>query len=239
MQVFREFIEALRKRPLLDQMYAEMEQMLTQAVEMFRPVSEVLRGKRELTKETHDEVYAMDRKINRIQRRIRKQLVEHLIVSPGTDVPISLVLMSIAKDAERVGDLCKNILEVTEELVHPLRHGPYGTRFRDLLKRTEDLFEPTVRAFLESDCDVGQDAIVTGRALAKESDQIIMDLLEDDRPCREAVLYALLARYLKRIALHLTNVASSVVMPLHMIDYYDDEGQAREEQKPESAEPTS
>jgi phosphate transport system protein len=222
--MFKEFINALRKRPLLDEMYAEMKQMLTDAVDMFRPISEVLQGNRELNQETHDQVYETDRMINRIQRKIRKQLVEHLIISPGTDVPISLVLMSIAKDAERVGDLCKNLLEVTEMLLRPLRHGPYGSRFRDLLQRTENLFEPTVQAFLKSDRSIGQQAIQTGRALAKECDQVIMDLLEDDRPCREAVLYALLARYLKRIALHLTNIASSVVMPLHMMDYYDEEG---------------
>ncbi len=229
--MFKQFIEALRRRPLLSQMYAEMEAMLAQAVDMFRPISEVLRGKRELSQETRDQVYAMDRKINRIQRRIRKQLVEHLIVSPGSDVPISLVLMSIAKDAERVGDLCKNILEVTEELVEPLRHGHYGTRFRDLLLRTEDLFEPTVEAFLQSDRDIGQEAVDRGRALAKECDAVIKDLLNDDRPCREAVLYALLARYLKRVDLHLTNIASSVVMPLHMIDYYDEEGDKRQDQE--------
>jgi phosphate uptake regulator len=40
--------------------------------------------------------------------------------------------------------------------------------------------------------------------------------------CREAVLYTLLARYLKRVCLHLSNIASSVVMPLHKLDYFDE-----------------
>ena len=38
----------------------------------------------------------------------------------------------------------------------------------------------------------------------------------------QAVGYALLARYLKHIAAHLGNVATSVVMPVHKLDFYDE-----------------
>ena len=127
--MFKKLLDALKKRPLLDQMIAEMEQMLAEAVHMYRPAAEVLVGKRALTKETHRIIYETDRKINQLQRRIRKQLVEHLIVAPGTDVPICLILMSITKDAERVGDLCKNLLEVAEDLGGALDKGAYEDQF--------------------------------------------------------------------------------------------------------------
>jgi phosphate uptake regulator len=138
--MFREFIDALRKRPLLTQMFDEMEQMLDSGVEMYRMISAVLTGKEKLTEETHDRVYEIDRGINHLQRKIRKQLVQHLIVSPGTDVPISLVLMSIIKDAERVGDITKNLLEVAEAQGGAFREGKYDRRFRELLVETESLF---------------------------------------------------------------------------------------------------
>ncbi len=220
--MFREFIEALRRRPLLDQMLSEMNEMLGQAVHMFHPIAEVLAGRQKLSDATHDMVYSTDRGINHIQRKIRKQLVEHLVVTTGADVPISLVLMSVSKDAERVGDMCKNMLEVAEARGGSLPEGPYRERFDRLLEETEGLFEPTAAAFRESDRDLGEEAVEKGRALAREFDGVIDDLLTADVPTRDAVLMALLARYLKRLCLHLANIATSVVMPLHRLDYFDE-----------------
>ena len=221
--MFKELIEALRRRPLLDQMMCEMEEMLDLAVEMYRPIAEVLTGKRELASETHDMVYATDRKINHLQRKIRKQLVEHLVVSDGADVPISLVLMSVTKDAERVGDMCKDIFEMAEAIGKPLRAGHYGRRFESVLAAAEGLFEPTAEAFRTSDKELGHRAVERARGVARDCDAIIDALLEDDIPCRDAVLFTLLARYLKRLCLHLSNIATSVVMPLHRLDYFDEE----------------
>jgi phosphate uptake regulator len=222
--MFKELIEALRQRPLLKQMWSEMEQMLRDAVEMYRPVAEVLAGRKTLTKETRDSIYEIDHRINELQRNVRKQLVEHLSVSPGSDVPISLVLMSITKDAERLGDYCKNLLEIAEAMKTPLSTGRYGDRMKTLLAEVGDLFEPIAIATVQSDKALAESSVERGRALAKTCNRIIDDLIEDDLPTREAVLLALSTRYLKRIALHLTNIGTSVVMPLHRLDYFDEEG---------------
>lgn len=220
--MFRELMEAFRRRPLLDQMYQEMEQMLAEAVNMYRPIAGLLTGQEKLSRETHAMIYATDRRINHIQRKIRKQLIEHLTMAPGSDVPISLVLMSISKDAERIGDMCKNILEVAEALGGPIADDRYGRRFRTLLAETETLFGPTVEAFCRSDREIGHDAVERGRKLAKDCDAVIDDLIKDDLPCRLAVLYTLLARHMKRICSHLSNIATSVVMPTHRLDYFDE-----------------
>lgn len=222
--MFKELIDALRRRPLLGQMWDEMEDMLNKAIEMYRPIAAVLSGREEMTEATHEQVYETDRRINHIQRKIRKQLVEHLVASPGSDVPISLVLMSITKDAERLGDYCKNLLEVAEAMKEPLGRGPYGDCLSLLLSDLETLFEPIATATVNSDKELAEKAVEVGRDLAGRCNRMIDDLLEDKLPTREAVLLALTARYLKRIALHLTNVASSVVMPLHRLDYFDEEG---------------
>ena len=222
--MFKELIEALRQRPLLRQMWAEMEQMLNDAVEMYRPVADVLAGRKELTKETHDSIYEIDHRINELQRNVRKQLVEHLSVSPGSDVPISLVLMSITKDAERLGDYCKNLLEIAEAMESPLGSGRYGERINALLDDIGQLFEPIAAATVRSDKALAEASVEKGRALADVCNRTIEDLINDDLSTREAVLLALATRYLKRIALHLTNIGTSVVMPLHRLDYFDEEG---------------
>ncbi len=222
--MFKELIEALRRRPLLGQMWSEMEEMLGDAVDMYRPIANVLVGREEMTQATHDRVYETDKRINHLQRKIRKQLVAHLTLAPGSDVPISLTLMSITKDAERVGDICKNLLEVAEAAKKPPCSGPYGERIRRLLAEGDALFEPTVAGIINSDKDTAAGAVEGARDLAKKCDAMIDDLLKDDLPTRDAVLLTLLARYLKRISLHLSNIASSVVMPLHRLDYFDEEG---------------
>jgi len=223
--MFKQLIEALRQRPLLGQMWSEMEEMLGDAVDMYRPIADVLAGRAEMTQATHDGVYETDKRINHLQRKIRKQLVAHLALAPGSDVPISLTLMSITKDAERVGDICKNLLEVAEAAKTPIcSGGAYGERVRELLAEGEALFEPTVRGTINSDKDTAFGAVESARNLARKCDAMIDDLMRDELPTRDAVLLTLLARYLKRISLHLSNIASSVVMPLHRLDYFDEEG---------------
>lgn len=220
--MFKEFIEALRQRPLMKQMLSEMEEMLADARGMYELVADVLVGKEKMEKATHDRIYEKDRRVNHVQRKIRKQLVEHLIVSPGADVPTCLILMSIIKDAERVGDLCKNLLEVAETVGGELTAEGHGGSLRALIDETRGLFEPTVRAFADSDKEVGRTALESARGVAKACDETIDALLKDDLPTRDAVVFALLSRYLKRISLHLSNIASSVVMPLHRLDYFDE-----------------
>jgi phosphate transport system protein len=222
--MFKELIDALRQRPLLAQMWTEMKEMLAAAVDMYGPIARVIAGREEGTGATHDAVYETDKRINHLQRKVRKQLVEHLSMSPGSDVPISLVLMSITKDAERLGDYCKNLLEVSEAMEEPLGKGSHGEKIGQLLTDIEALFEPTANATIDSDKAAAAELVERGRELACRCDSFINELLEDDLPTREAVLLTLTARYLKRIALHLTNIASSVVMPLHRLDYVDEEG---------------
>ena len=220
--MFKELIEALRQRPLLGQMWSEMEEMLGDAVDMYRPIADVLAGRERMTQATHDGVYETDKRINHLQRKIRKQLVAHLALAPGSDVPISLTLMSISKDAERVGDICKNLLEVADAAKSPPCSGPYGERVRGLLAAGEALFEPTVAGTINSDKETAASAVEDARDLARRCDAMIDDLMKDNLPTRDAVLLTLLARYLKRISLHLSNIASSVVMPLHRLDYFDE-----------------
>jgi phosphate uptake regulator len=221
--MFKKLIDALRQRPLLDEMICEMEQMLAEAVNMYRPTVEILTSKNELSAEKHNLIYETDRRINKIQRKIRKQLVEHLTVSPGSDVPISLILMSISKDAERIGDICKNMYQLAEEMGGDIEAARYRERFDKILQETEALFGPTVEAFRNSDKDLGHQAVEKSRSLAKECDAVMVELMKNNLGCREAVLYTLLARYVKRICAHLSNIASSVVMPLHKLDYFDEQ----------------
>ncbi len=56
-----------------------------------------------------------------------------------------------------------------------------------------------------------------------EFDECVMQQMGSGGSARDAVSRALLCRYLKRIAAHLLNVITSLVMPVHRLDYYDED----------------
>jgi phosphate uptake regulator len=58
--------------------------------------------------------------------------------------------------------------------------------------------------------------------IAKKCDAIIQEVAKSNLSVNEAVAYALIARHFKRICAHLANIATSVVLPLSDLDYYDE-----------------
>ncbi len=218
---FKELISIWKGKDLLNKMYEELIEMLENTEEMFVSVTDLLMENK-FSKESSANLFRVDIKVNKTERRIRKQIVEHLTVGGGTDVPACLVLMSVAKDVERIGDFCKNLLEVSEMLGNKLENDNYSQFFKDLIQELQETFKKTQDAFAESDEVIAHDIIERELAIAKQCDDIIYRLSKDSLSCKKAVCYTLIVRYLKRICAHLGNVASSVVMPVHKIDYFDE-----------------
>jgi phosphate uptake regulator len=230
--MFKELIEAWRRKPILVQMCEELVRMIHDAHWMFRSVTKWLLEGDGTDTSAAQAVYDRDIQINKSERRIRKQLVEHLAVLPGSEVPTCLILMSVIKDAERIGDYCKNILEVARVIGGPLGSDAYTDEFRALIGELDGAFEPVASSFEESDREVGHAMVAQTRALSKRAEAIIDRLLEEDPPSRRAVAYALLARYIKRVSMHLANIATSTVMPLHKLDFFDEQWEKKELKRP-------
>jgi phosphate uptake regulator len=172
--------------------------------------------------EVKEEMYRRDIEVNRAERSIRKRIVEHLSVQPGVDVPACLILMSVVKDAERIGDYCKNILDAAKSEAEPLSECDSFETFQDIQKEIAGMFAKTRKALTESDATLGNEVIVEERNIGARCEALIERLSSDRFTARVAVPRALLARYLKRVSAHLGNLASSLVMPLHKLDYFAD-----------------
>ena len=65
-------------------------------------------------------------------------------------------------------------------------------------------------------------AVFDHKKIGKGCDEIVKKLAQSDLTVNEAVCFALIARHFKRITSHLTNIATSVVLPLSDIDYFDE-----------------
>jgi len=223
--MLRELLAAWRGRDALSEMFDDFDGMLEETHWMFHRAVEVFFSRVDW-QAVQDPLYERDKKVNKAERRIRAQIVKHLTVQPGTNLAACLVLMSVVKDAERIGDYCKNIFEVGKFYTREFSGKQYLEPLERIRAHVEDLFVRTKRAFNESDVDEAREVLKAFGTFSKECDGLIQDLLQqrDHVPTDEGVAYSLLARHMKRIGAHLSNIATAVVSPVHRLDYADESG---------------
>jgi phosphate uptake regulator len=169
------------------------------------------------------EIRSTDRGVNRLERAVRKSLVVHVSVhGTRTDIPLVLTTMSIVKDAERIGDYAKNLWDLAANGVD-LSQAEDLERLQEFRNRTSRLIAETARIFSDQDAEAAHELIQAADEWQDEYDAFITDQIDSAGPSADAVPRALLARYLKRITGHAVNVLTSLVMPLHRLDYYDED----------------
>jgi phosphate transport system protein len=169
------------------------------------------------------EIRTTDRGVNRRERAVRKALVVHVSVhGTRTDLPMVLTTMSIVKDAERIGDYAKNVWDLASHGVD-LSAAKDLERLKEFRNRTSRLIAETARIFSDQDSGAAHDLIQAADDWQDEYDEYISEQIGSTGPSRDAVPRALLARYLKRITAHAANVLTSLVMPVHRLDYYDED----------------
>lgn len=219
--MLKELLEMLRAKSPLNDMLEEYTQMIEKTERMFDTCMKALLTRKNI-EDVKEEIYAKDQEVNEHQRSIRRKIINHLTLNPRTDVPVCLVLMSVVKDAERVGDYCKNIYEVATMFDVEFDRGRYKTPLKELAEQVENLFGKTRKAFLWSDEETAHSIISKGEAINKQCDMLISQLIVDNLPTKKAVAYTLLARYIKRVSSHLVNIATSVVTSVDNLDFRDE-----------------
>ncbi|MFO7674770.1 MAG: PhoU domain-containing protein [bacterium] len=213
-----DLLKIWKKTTLLKEANEQCVAMLRTGLRMFEYSLDVLL---ENGCETED-IYAMDRTLNHGEIKVRRMIVEHLAIDPERDSVTALFLASIVGDIERVGDYCKNLLELAHHYPERLE-GPYIDRTRELRCDVKRLFDDTIKAFEEGDAELARSVMVRHAELARNCDGLTDRLLaETEMPGRKAVIRALLLRFLKRTSAHLKNVASSLVNPYHKLGYKPD-----------------
>ncbi|HSK90081.1 MAG TPA: PhoU domain-containing protein [Euzebyales bacterium] len=162
-----------------------------------------------------------DHRVNVLVQQVRRELVVHASTH-GSLVEISplLLYMSIVKDIERIGDYAKNILDIARaggDLSVPADDRDALRTYRD---RVSALISEVRETFAEQDADRATSLLETWQEVGHEFDHHVAALISSDAPSRHAVPRALYYRYLKRIASHLDNILTALVMPLDKVDFY-------------------
>jgi phosphate uptake regulator len=219
--MLKDLLFAWRDKSLLNQMYGEFTQMMKDAEWMFSAVCNLLlKGEEE--KDLHKTLFSCDILINKTERKIRKQIVEHLSIRPKTDLVACLVLMSVVKDAERIGDYCKNLYDVWRLYGGTLKPGEFTNILTELQGELLETFGKVIKAFAEEDETLGHEVVENEMRFGKRLEDALVAIANSSISTKSAVCYTLACRHLKRISAHLGNIASSVIMPVHKIDYFDE-----------------
>jgi len=221
--MFREFRYALSRKNTAERMGTLFDQMLDHGLWMYQQAIAAW-WRRRPRDGTQDAIYARDKVVNGLVREVRREVVRHLTVHPARDITLCLVLMSTAKDAERIGDYCKNILDASQVFQGDFHAAYYREPLEEITALIEPLFHQARRASREDDSDAGHEAFMGARDIGKRCDLILESLLRQKEgvPANEAVAYGLMCRYAKRIAAHLGNIASGSVAALENLDFGDE-----------------
>ncbi len=219
--MLRYLLKSWGEKSLMEKMYKEFTKMLSDAGWMFNESCEAAFNP-EGDSTSRSSLFKRDISINKVERKIRKQIVEHFVINPGEDIAACLILMSVVKDAERIGDYCKNIYDTRVLMGQALPEDSFHKRLRGAGDTIKETFVKVAKAFSEVDVKIVQEIIKKELEIGREFDSIVKDLAASALATKHAVCLTLNARHMKRISAHLGNIASSVVMPLHKIDYFDE-----------------
>ncbi|MEE8367606.1 MAG: PhoU domain-containing protein [Thermoanaerobaculia bacterium] len=198
--------------------FADISQMLKDSEEM---VELALAGLLDNVTLTVD-LDAMDDRVDEGERMVRRTVLEHLSVNPSQELVSSLILVSMVQDAERVGDFARGLAELIPLAEQP-REGHFADRLRQLAGEIMPLFEICREGFSTGDSAKAGEVMSTWSALKPQMNAYVKEVAGSDLPANMAVVYASGARILRRIAAHLSNIASAVVQPYDRIRHGDED----------------
>jgi len=207
-----------QQSPGLEAITQKFEQMLEDGRHTFDATANTLLGGSD-PEVIREDLFQTDKRINRMEQEIRRALVVHGAVHGTFSFPELLVMMSLVKDAERIGDYAKNIFDLA---VHNRtafaederqRLVDLKDRISKVLVRARNIYdqqdEEAARRFLE-DCDGLEDIC----------DEAVHRLLAVKGLNKAASVLAY--RYFKRIISHVANIVTSLVVPIDKLDYFDE-----------------
>ncbi len=221
--MLRQLIKIFRSGEPLEAMGSDFAKMFQITYKTTLKAGEVYFGE-EVAPDDRTWIYKQDVKVNKLERKIRKRVIVHLATADNSlHLPYCLLLMSLVKDVERLGDYAKNLSEVVDYHTEPLPADELVAELREIRSCVETAFGSTAEVFERSDVARAAELIHEGQDMTRRCDQLCENIAASDHGAGVTTALILGARFYKRIAKHVLNVLSSVVMPLHKLDYYDED----------------
>ncbi|MFP4082115.1 MAG: PhoU domain-containing protein [Candidatus Aminicenantes bacterium] len=215
--MFKKIFAVWKSEGLLNQALETTEKMFELASRNFDIAIEELTKSLDVKRAN---IYVTDQKINECEKEVRRKVLEHLTINPKQDLSSSLILITVVKDLERIGDYVKNIVELAYHYPQKMEKNAYTSELIEISKRMSSVLKDSLRVFSQADVEKAKEYYKYHREVTQKTDSMTEKILEEKKlSVREAVVYALFARYLKRIAAHLANILTTVINPFHLVGY--------------------
>lgn len=164
-----------------------------------------------------EDLFLTDQRINSTEQSIRREIVVHGSVHGASTFPALLVMMSLVKDAERIGDYAKNLFGLARE-ARDMRTSDEHARLVQLKDRISNLLVRAHGLFESRDDDRARSFLEDTHNVERLCDARVTELLLEEGQNRASVVLAY--RYFKRVASHTGNIVTSIVMPVDKLDYF-------------------
>lgn len=222
--MLRELLAAFRSKHPLAEMGANFARMVQLTGESVQEASAIYFGDSPLDPAGVARIRQRDVEVNALQRTIRRQVVAHLSFETGRgDVPYCLLLVSLVKDVERLGDYAKNLSEVRSIHPAPLPDDEIVGQLAGVREWIDANYQILSDVLEETDRDRADKLIAAGRTISRSLDALIGKIASSDYDGRSAAALVMGTRFYKRIVGHVINLLTGVVQPLHKLDYYDED----------------
>lgn len=208
---FREVWDAITKSKMLIKIWEDAGDMHKESKKMFELSFNCLidnddKVACDLSKE--------DVRINKYEVKIRNQILEYLAINTSPNLNASLIISSIVIDYERIGDYCKNIAQLSMLFPTKLKKDGYMNIITQMKELILESFDMTYHAFQEEDKKTAKKVIKKHEEI-KNLHSTLVDKINNSKRLntKNAIVYASLASYLRRISAHLNNISSGVINP--------------------------
>jgi phosphate uptake regulator len=188
-----------------------------------------------LTRQEDLDLHEEDRKINDLQRVIRKAVVTHLTLGlPGHQIPYALLIMSLADEAEQIGDHALALAGIRRDLAASLSgDDPVMEELRTIRRSVERAFAEVDEVFAGAESTRARELIEECRDLRVRAEGLFVTVAQGDYSPPQASALVVASGHYARIAIHLTQILAGVVLPLHELNLYEEDqlGQFLEQQQ--------
>jgi len=219
--MFKKFRELFTSESLLESAYTTTVKMLEFDYKMYEAARAVLRDTDGC--ELPFDIRKMDRKINKFEREVRRNVLTHLTVVGMTNLVPGLALTTIVISVERIGDFTKNIVGLAGDHEKRLRGGNQEETVLKVEAAIARHFPQTLEVLKTQNKKLGREIMQAEDEISRAADSIASGLIRSGGGkglnTSGAVCLALYSRYLKRINAHLTTISSAIVNPFARIGF--------------------
>ncbi|MEO2159980.1 MAG: PhoU domain-containing protein [bacterium] len=222
MAIIKDIIKLWKAEDLLSQAWDRSFEMMELSREIFNQATKYLRKGENI--DTLKALKKRDREINAFQQEVRRKVLTHYAVEQNTtDMANGMILINMVIDIERIGDYCKNILDLAINHPNQIVAEDISDDLALIENEVKIRFDKTIEAIHTQDADIAQSLMEGYREqMTGKSDDIVNNILKgntDFDSASKTAAVALYARYLKRIGAHLKNITTTIVNPFDSIGY--------------------